>query len=218
MSASCHVDRFVLDNLPPADLLPDFVNLDRLGYPEMLNATVDLVGRHVAEGRGDNTALRAPGGVRWSYAELARTIDRMANALTQKLGLVPGARVLLRSANNPTKVALYMAIIKAGGIVVAGCGEERQGQGDDGRRESRLHEASDESREDDVRDILPILTEPERRKFHESVVDVRGRRRPAVRPRRVGVPRPRRRLRLAQEIPRPRIGRVEHPLPQRRCL
>ena len=119
MSASCHVDRFVLDNLPPADLLPDFVNLDRLGYPEMLNATVELVDRHVDEGRGENKALRAPGGVCWSYAELARTIDRMANALTQKLGLVPGARVLLRSANNPTKVALYMAIIKAGGIVVA---------------------------------------------------------------------------------------------------
>ena len=119
MPASCHVDRFVLDNLPPADLLPDFVNLDRLGYPEMLNATVELVDRHVDEGRGENKALRAPGGVCWSYAELARTIDRMANALTQKLGLVPGARVLLRSANNPTKVALYMAIIKAGGIVVA---------------------------------------------------------------------------------------------------
>ncbi|NDW04306.1 AMP-binding protein [Jiella pacifica] len=119
MSATCHVDRFVLDNLPPADLMPDFVNLDRLGYPEMLNATVELVDRHVSEGRGDRPALLAPGGVRWTYGDLARTIDRMANVLTQKLGLVPGARVLLRSANNPTKVALYMAIIKAGGIVVA---------------------------------------------------------------------------------------------------
>ena len=119
MSASCHVDRFVLDNLPPAELMPDFVNLDRLGYPEMLNATVELVDRHVAEGRGERPALLAPGGVRWTYADLATMIDRMANVLTQKLGLVPGGRVLLRSANNPTKVALYMAIIKAGGIVVA---------------------------------------------------------------------------------------------------
>ncbi|MCE7026641.1 AMP-binding protein [Jiella avicenniae] len=119
MSASCHVDRFVLDNLPPADLMPDFVNLDRLGYPEMLNATVELVDRHVAEGRGDRPALLAPGGVRWTYGDLARMIDRMANVLTEKLGLVRGARVLLRSANNPTKVALYMAIIKAGGVVVA---------------------------------------------------------------------------------------------------
>ncbi len=43
----------------------------------------------------------------------------MAALLTTRLGLVPGGRVLLRSANNPTKVALYLAVIKAGGIVVA---------------------------------------------------------------------------------------------------
>ncbi|MCB8840286.1 benzoate-CoA ligase family protein [Aurantimonas sp. VKM B-3413] len=119
MSGTCHIDTFVLDNMPPAELMPDFINLDRLGYPERLNAAAELVDRNVAEGRGDRPALVAPGGVRWTYADLARTIDKMANALTGKLGLVPGNRILLRSANNPTKVALYMAIIKAGGIVVA---------------------------------------------------------------------------------------------------
>ncbi|WP_226577357.1 AMP-binding protein [Acuticoccus sediminis] len=118
MPSSCHVDTFVIDNLPPEGEQPDFINLDRLGYPEMLNATVELVDRNVAEGRGDSVALMAPG-VRWTYADLARMIDRMANVLTGKLGMVPGNRVLLRSANNPTKVALYLAIIKAGGIVVA---------------------------------------------------------------------------------------------------
>jgi 2-aminobenzoate-CoA ligase len=118
MTGSCHVDTFVLDNLPPAELQPDFINLDRLGYPEHLNATVELVDRHVAEGRGDRVALVAPG-LRWTYAELSRQIDRMAHVLTEKLGLVPGNRVLLRSANNPVMVALYMAVIKAGGIVVA---------------------------------------------------------------------------------------------------
>ena len=117
-SGTSHVDTFVLDNTPPAHLQPDFINLDRLGYPEHLNATVELVDRHVAEGRGHRLALLAPG-VRWTYDDLARMIDRMANVLTGKLGLVPGNRVLLRSANNPIKVALYMAIIKAGGIVVA---------------------------------------------------------------------------------------------------
>ncbi|GGD23199.1 benzoate-CoA ligase family protein [Aureimonas glaciei] len=118
MTGSCHVDTFVLDNLPPAELQPDFINLDRLGYPEHLNATVELVDRHVAEGRGDRIALVAPG-LRWTYAELSRQINRMAHVLTGKLGLVPGNRVLLRSANNPVMVALYMAVIKAGGIVVA---------------------------------------------------------------------------------------------------
>ncbi|ORE95626.1 benzoate-CoA ligase family protein [Stappia sp. 22II-S9-Z10] len=119
MPSSCHVDTFVLDNLPPTHQQPDFINLDRLGYPEMLNATVELVDRHVAEGRGDRMALKAPGGIAWTYADLSAMIDRMARVLTEKLGMVPGNRVLLRSANNPTKVALYMAIIKAGGIVVA---------------------------------------------------------------------------------------------------
>lgn len=118
MPASCHVDTFVLDNLPPAAEQPDFINLDRLGYPEQLNAAAELVDRHVAEGRGERLAIRAPG-VHWTYAELARTVDRMANVLTGELGLVPGGRVLLRSANNPTLVALYMAVIKAGGIVAA---------------------------------------------------------------------------------------------------
>jgi 2-aminobenzoate-CoA ligase len=39
--------------------------------------------------------------------------------LVGKLGLVTGGRVLLRSANNPMMVATYLAVLKAGGIVVA---------------------------------------------------------------------------------------------------
>jgi 2-aminobenzoate-CoA ligase len=39
--------------------------------------------------------------------------------LVRDLGLIPGNRVLLRSANNPMMVAAYLAVIKAGGIVVA---------------------------------------------------------------------------------------------------
>ena len=111
-------DTFVRDRMPHPDMLPDFINLDRLGYPEHLNATVELVDRHIEAGRGDRVALLAPG-VQWSYAELAAMIDRMAHTLTGTLGMVPGNRVLLRSANNPTMIALYLAIIKAGGIVVA---------------------------------------------------------------------------------------------------
>ena len=118
MPGSCHVDTFVLDRMPPPDMQPAFINLDRLGYPEHLNATTELVDRHIEAGRGDRVALIAPG-VQWSYAELAAMIDRMAHMLTGPLGMVPGHRVLLRSANNPTMVALYLAVIKAGGIVVA---------------------------------------------------------------------------------------------------
>ena len=46
-------------------------------------------------------------------------MNRIANVLVGKLGLVTGGRVLLRSANNPMMVATYLAVIKAGGIVVA---------------------------------------------------------------------------------------------------
>ena len=119
MPGTAHRDRFVLDNLPAPEAWPEIVNLDTLGYPEMLNATVELVDRHVVEGRGERVALRAPGGVAWTYAELSRRIDQYSNVLVSDLGLVPGNRVLLRSANNPVKVALYLAVIKAGGIVVA---------------------------------------------------------------------------------------------------
>ncbi|GHC70241.1 benzoate-CoA ligase family protein [Limoniibacter endophyticus] len=118
MVASAHVDGFVRANLPSPEMMPDIINLGALGYPEQLNATVELVDRHIEAGRGDRIAIRAPG-VSWTYADLSKMIDRMANVLVGPLGLVPGNRVLLRSANNPTKVALYLAIIKAGGIVVA---------------------------------------------------------------------------------------------------
>ncbi len=119
MPGTGHRDTFVIENLPPAGALPDIINLDALGYPETLNATAELVDRHVAEGRGNRIAIRAPGGVSWTYADLAARIDAYANVLTEKLGFEPGNRVLLRSANNPVKVALYLAVIKAGGVVVA---------------------------------------------------------------------------------------------------
>jgi 2-aminobenzoate-CoA ligase len=72
------------------------------------------------EGRGGSrTAVLAPGGTHWTYADLSAEINRIANVLTGPLGLVPGNRVLLRAPNNPTMVAAYLAVIKAGGIVVA---------------------------------------------------------------------------------------------------
>ena len=46
-------------------------------------------------------------------------MNRIANVLVGRLGLVPGGRVLLRSANNPMLVAIYLAVMKAGGIAVA---------------------------------------------------------------------------------------------------
>ena len=49
--------------------------------------------------------MRAPGGVRWTYAELQEQANRIANVLVHEMGLVPGNRVLLRGANKPMLAA-----------------------------------------------------------------------------------------------------------------
>ncbi|MBT9292779.1 benzoate-CoA ligase family protein [Hyphomicrobiaceae bacterium 22] len=119
LKPSAHTDTFARDNLPDPALWPRLLfDLPELAYPDRLNAAVEFVDRHVAEGRGERPAIHHAGGV-WSFAELARRIDRIAHVLVDEMGLVPGNRVLLRAANTPMMVAVYLAVIKAGGIVVA---------------------------------------------------------------------------------------------------
>ncbi|MAA97510.1 MAG: 2-aminobenzoate-CoA ligase [Stappia sp.] len=118
MARSAHVDTFAADNLPPKDQWPEFINLERLGYPERMNCAVELVDRNVSEGRGDKLAV-VGAATRWTYSELAEKINRIANVLVDTCGLKPGNRVLLRFPNTPTMVAAYFAVLKAGGVVVA---------------------------------------------------------------------------------------------------
>lgn len=118
MARSAHTDTFAADNLPPRELWPDFINLEKLGYPERMNCAVELIDRNVAQGRGDKLALVSPT-ERWTYAELAEKVNRIANVLVADFGLQPGHRVLLRFPNTPMMTAVYFAILKAGGIVVA---------------------------------------------------------------------------------------------------
>ena len=54
-----------------------------------------------------------------TYRQLQERVNRICNVLVGTLGFVAGNRVLLRSANNPMMVALYLAVLKAGGAVVA---------------------------------------------------------------------------------------------------
>jgi 2-aminobenzoate-CoA ligase len=120
MHPSAHRDSFARDNLPPREQWPEMIfSLPELHYPERLNCAVAFIDRHVSEGRGDRTAVRAPDGTHWTYAELAAQVNRIANVLTGELGMVPGNRVLLRAANTPMMLAAYFAVIKAGGIAVA---------------------------------------------------------------------------------------------------
>src|SRR6266516_980307 len=116
---TAHVDTFARDNLPPRAQWPDFrFELPELQYPDRMNCVVELLDRWTAERRGAAPCLISPN-ESLSYAQLAERVNRIANVLTRTLGLEPGHRVLLRGPNSPMMVAAYLAVIKAGGIVVA---------------------------------------------------------------------------------------------------
>src|SRR5947209_14508959 len=116
---SAHLDTFARDHLPPHDLWPQFIfTRSELQYPERLNCVVQFLDRWVELGHGDEPCIVSPN-ISYSYSELQHLVNRIANVLVGKLGLVTGGRVLLRSANNPMMVATYLAVLKAGGIVVA---------------------------------------------------------------------------------------------------
>ncbi len=116
LSASAHTDTFARDNLPPQDQQPDFL-LDGFQYPEQLNAGVELTDVLVAKGLGDNTALIG-NGRRRTFKELSDWTNRLAHVLVDDLGVKPGNRVLIRSANNPAMVACWLACTKVGAVVV----------------------------------------------------------------------------------------------------
>jgi 2-aminobenzoate-CoA ligase len=73
---------------------------------------------HGWKGRG-RPALPGRAGREWSYAETQERVNRIANVLVRDLGLEPGNRLLLRAPNNPMMVAVYLAALKAGAVVVA---------------------------------------------------------------------------------------------------
>src|SRR5262252_1716488 len=119
MTPSAHLDSFARDNLPPREQWPDFLfDLPELKYPERMNCVTELLDRWIAEGHGDRPCLLTARET-VSYAQLAERVNRIANVLTRDLGLVPGHRVLLRGPNSPMMVAAYLAVIKAGCVVVA---------------------------------------------------------------------------------------------------
>ena len=116
MLPSAHTDTYARDHLPPMDQWPDLI-LDGFDYPAVLNAGVELTDAMVAKGFGDHTALIG-NGRRRTYKELSDWTNRLAHALVENLGVKPGNRVLIRSANNPAMVACWLAATKAGAVVV----------------------------------------------------------------------------------------------------
>ena len=117
---TAHIDTFAADSLPPRERWPafEFDSLPALrGYPDRINAAVELLDRMCDAGHGHRPVLHYEG-ISWTYRALRDISDRIARALVEDLGLIPGNRVLLRSANNPMLVACWCAVLKAGGICV----------------------------------------------------------------------------------------------------
>ncbi|WP_071674022.1 AMP-binding protein [Nioella nitratireducens] len=116
LGPTAHTDTFSRDGLPPAEQWPD-VLLDGFPYPDNLNAGYELTDAMVAKGFGDHTALIG-NGRRRTYKELTDWTNRLAHVLVEDMGVKPGNRVLIRSANNPAMVAAWLAATKAGAVVV----------------------------------------------------------------------------------------------------
>ena len=116
LGPSGHLDTFTRDRLPAPEDWPE-IKLAGFDYPEWLNVGVELTDRMVERGFGDHTALIGNGRQR-TYKELADWTNRIAHALVEDYGIKPGNRVLIRSANNPAMVAVWLAATKAGAVVV----------------------------------------------------------------------------------------------------
>lgn len=116
LSTSAHTDTFARDNLPAVESWPELL-LDGFNYPDHLNAGIELTDAMVDKGFGDHTALIG-NGRRRTYKELTDWTNRIAHVLVDDLGVQPGNRVLIRSANNPAMVACWLAATKVGAIVV----------------------------------------------------------------------------------------------------
>ena len=117
---TAHVDTFCREALPPPGHMPhmDYGVLPELAaYPSHINAATELLDKRVAAGDGDRPVLHFHGG-RWTYRQLLETANRIAHVLVEDLGVVPGNRVLLRGPNNPMLAACWLAVLKAGGVVV----------------------------------------------------------------------------------------------------
>ncbi len=111
-------DTFAQDNLPPEELWPEFdFSHPAYRYPDRVNCVTRFLDRWIEKGQGERVAIVTPAG-NWTYRYLYQRVNQLSHVLVDDYGLIPGNRVLLRSANNPMMLAAYLAVIRAGGIAV----------------------------------------------------------------------------------------------------
>jgi 2-aminobenzoate-CoA ligase len=119
MSYSAQTDRFVHDRLPPPEQWPRLTyTLPELQLPAQLNLVQTLFESAARRGLGDRPLLRTPRRT-LSYAQAQAEVARIAQALVQDYGLVPGNRVLLRGGNSIGMALAWLAVVQAGAVAVA---------------------------------------------------------------------------------------------------
>ena len=112
------IDTFARENLPAIELWPEIdLTHSAYHYPDRFNCVTRFLDQWIERGEGHRTALVTPND-RWTYDHLYQQVNRIAHVLVEDYALVPGNRVLLRSANNPMMLAVYLAVIRVGGIAV----------------------------------------------------------------------------------------------------
>ena len=119
-ATSAQTDRFVQDRLPPREAWPQMRDdtPELRALPAQVNLVAALFDRAVALGHADRPFLRSDART-LSYAQARDEVQRLAAALVQVHGLVPGQRVLLRGGNSVSMALAWMAVVHAGAVAVA---------------------------------------------------------------------------------------------------
>ena len=114
-----YTDNFAKNHLPHADLQPDYIiNHPDFDFSDLGNCVNKLLDIHIQKGNGNAIAIQTFDS-KWTFEDLYEKSNQIANVLVDDLGFKSGNRVLIRSANNPMFVAIWFAVLKAGGIVVS---------------------------------------------------------------------------------------------------
>ncbi|GAA1462911.1 benzoate-CoA ligase family protein [Nocardiopsis exhalans] len=114
LSPTAHEDTFTREHLPPAEEWPLIRPLD---HPDRLNCAKELLDGTIARCGADRRCVVGEHET-LTYGRLRDRVDRIARVLVDECGLRPGERVLLRGPNSPWLAACWLAVIKAGGVVV----------------------------------------------------------------------------------------------------
>jgi 2-aminobenzoate-CoA ligase len=102
--------------LPPRELWPQRVYTlpEFQSYAQQFNPTEELLGKPVAAGRGDRTAVLFED-QKFTYGQLLAQANKFGNALRQ-LGVEKGDRVILRTPNIPPALVANFGILRLGAV------------------------------------------------------------------------------------------------------